>query len=198
MSSAEVLEQLAELKEAARVVKLEARKAKILGQVANVKSAGNKRSVSKLMEIMFVCNDIDELWEKLVKKAEKDGAKVVTANNINKVNDIIEAQAAKLIELRDMVTKELGMYAVAAVSPLGWQLVTAMEKNPDLDKEIHGWDIEEVRTNEKKLIQYSRDIATATKGENLILVYVKIQYFLGRQGWRWSRRQEVPWPQGGG
>ena len=105
------------------------------------------------MEIMYICEDMDELWQKLGKKAVEDGTRVVTADNIGKVNDALDAQAAKLIELREMVKKELGMYAVAGVSPFGWQLVSSMEKNPDLDKEIHGWDMEEVRANKKKLIQ---------------------------------------------
>ena len=121
------------------------------------------------MEIMYACGDIDELWQKLGKKAVEDGARVVTADNMGKVNDALDAQAAKLIELRKFVKKELGMYAVAGVSPLGWQLVSLMEKNPDLDKEIHSWDMEEVRANEKKLIQYMRDIASATRGGNTIL-----------------------------
>ena len=52
MADAEFLADLAELKEAAKVAKQEARKAKIEGQVASVKSAGGKRAVSKLMEIL--------------------------------------------------------------------------------------------------------------------------------------------------
>ena len=128
-----------------------------------------QRSVGKLMEIMYVCEDLDELWQKLGKKAVEDGTRVVTADNIGKVNDALDAQAAKLIELRKMVKKELGMYTVAGVSPFGWQLVSSMEKNPDLDKEIHGWDMEEVRANEKKLVQHTRDIASAARGGNSIL-----------------------------
>ena len=75
----------------------------------------------------------------------EDSARVVTADNIGKVNNVLDAQAAKLIKLRELVNKELGMHAVAGVSPFGWQLVSLMEKNPELDKEILGWDMEEVR-----------------------------------------------------
>ena len=191
-----MLEKLAELEEAARLSKEEARKSKIASQVANVRSAGNKRSVGKLMEIKFICDDMDELWVKLGKKAELDEARVATAANLDKVNDAIEAQAVKLTELREVVSKELGMYAVAGVSAFGWQLVTSMEKNPDLDKEIHGWDMDEVKANEKKLVQYNRDIATA-RGGNSIHTYLNLILF-GRQRWRGARRQEVPWPRGGG
>ena len=42
MANAEMLEQLAELQEAARLAKQEARRVKIVGQVFKVKSAGNK------------------------------------------------------------------------------------------------------------------------------------------------------------
>ena len=42
MSNAEMLEKLAELEEAARLSKEEARKSKIASQVSNVRSAGNK------------------------------------------------------------------------------------------------------------------------------------------------------------
>ena len=191
-----MLEKLAALEEAARLSKEEARKSKIAGQVANVRSAGNKRSVGKLMEIKYICDDMDELWVKLGKKAELDEVRVATATNLDKVNDAIEAQAVKLAELREVVSKELGMYAVAGVSAFGWQLVTSMEKNPDLDKEIHGWDMDEVKANEKKLVQYNRDIATA-RGGNSILTYLYLILF-GRQKWRGARRQEVPEPRGGG
>ena len=119
MSNAEVLEELAALKEAA---KQENRKAKIAAEVAKVRSAGNKRSVSKLMEILHLLDDADEPWLKLAKKAIDDGAKVVTTGNVAKVNLALEAQAEKLAELRGLVVKELGMYAVAAVSGLGWQV----------------------------------------------------------------------------
>ena len=47
MANDEMLADLAELKAAARVAREEARKAKIAGQVAKIKFAGNKRSVSK-------------------------------------------------------------------------------------------------------------------------------------------------------
>ena len=121
--------------------------------MAKIKFAGNKRSVSKLMEILFIVDDIDEPRLKLGKKAEDDGAEVVNKDNIDKVNAALEGQAAKLAELRTLVTKELGMHDVASVSGLGWDLVHSMEQNPDLDKELHGWDIDEVRANEKKLLQ---------------------------------------------
>lgn len=62
MANDELLADLAELKAAARVAREEARKAKIAGQVAKIKFAGNKRSVSKLMEILFIIDDIDEPW----------------------------------------------------------------------------------------------------------------------------------------
>ena len=42
MANAEMMEQLAELQEAAKLAKQEARKVKIAAQVSNVKSAGNK------------------------------------------------------------------------------------------------------------------------------------------------------------
>ena len=181
MSNAEVLEELAALKEAAKEAKQENRKAKIEAEVAKVRSAGNKRSVSKLMEILYLLDDAVEPWLKL---GQKDGAKVVNVDNIDKVNLAIEAQSEKLAELRALVRKELGMYAVATVSGLGWQLVTSMERNPDLNKELHGWDMEEVRANEKKLMQYNREMSAAIKGENAILNFVEIQFSLGRQGWR--------------
>ena len=184
MSNAEVLEELAALKEAAKEAKQENRKAKIEAEVAKVRSAGNKRSVSKLMEILYLLDDADEPWLKLGQKAVQDGAKVVNAGNIDKVNLAIEAQVDKLTELRALVRKELGMYAVATVSGLGWELVTSMERNPELNKELHGWDMEEVRANEKKLLQYNREMSAATKGENTILNFVEIQFSLGRQGWR--------------
>ena len=184
MSNAEVLEELAALKEAAKQAKQENRKAKIAAEVAKVRSAGNKRSVSKLMEILYLLDDADEPWLKLGQKADQDGAKVVNVDNIDKVNLAIEAQSEKLAELRALVRKELGMYAVATVSGLGWQLVTSMERNPDLNKELHGWDMEEVRAFEKKLMQHNREMAAATKGENTILNFVEIQFSLGRQGWR--------------
>ena len=181
MSNAEVLEELAALKEAAKEAKQENRKAKIEAEVAKVRSAGNKRSVSKLMEILYLLDDAVEPWLKL---GQKDGAKVVNVDNIDKVNLAIEAQSEKLAELRALVRKELGMYAVATVSGLGWQLVTSMERNPDLNKELHGWDMEQVRANEKKFMQYNREMAAATKGENTILNFVEIQFPRGRQGWR--------------
>ena len=168
MANAELLADLAELKAAARVAKEEARKAKITAQVAKIKSAGNKRSVSKLMEILFIVDDVDEPWLKLGKKAEEDGAKVADKDNLDRVNEALEGQAAKLAELRKLVTKELGMHAVAAVSGLGWDLVHSMEQNPDLDKELHGWDIDEVRANEKKLLQYNRDMNAVIRGKNLV------------------------------
>ena len=172
---------MAALKEAAKEAKQENRKAKIEAEVAKVRSAGNKRSVSKLMEILYLLDDADEPWLKL---GRKDGAKVVNVDNIDKVNLAIEAQSEKLAELRALVRKELGMYAVATVSGLGWQLVTSMERNPELNKELHGWDMEEVRASEKKLMQYNREMAAATKGENTILNFVEIQFSRGRQGWR--------------
>ena len=184
MSNAELLEQLADLQEAAKLAKQENRKAKIAAEVAKVKSAGNKRSVAKLMEILYLLDDVDEPWLKLGQKAEQDGAKVVNIGNVDKVNIAIEAQTDKLVELRKLVVKELGMYAVATVSGLGWQLVTSMERNPDLNKELHGWDMEQVRANEKKLMQYNREMAAATKGENTSLNFVEIQFPRGRQGWR--------------
>ena len=166
MANDELLADLAELKAAARVAREEARKAKIAGQVAKIKFAGNKRSVSKLMEILFIIDDIDEPWLKLGKKADDEGAAVVNKDNIDKVNAALEGQAAKLAELRTLVTKELGMHAVASVSGLGWDLVHSMEQNPDLDKALHGWDIDEVRANEKKLLQYNRDMNAAIRGKN--------------------------------
>ena len=42
MANAEMMEQLAELQEAAKLAKQEARRVKIAAQVSNVKSAGNK------------------------------------------------------------------------------------------------------------------------------------------------------------
>ena len=134
---------------------------------------------------------------KLGKKADADGVRVVTAGNIDKVNDAIEAQAVKLAELRGMVSKELGMYAVAGVSAFGWQLITSMETNPSLDKAIHGWDMEEVKAHEKKLVQYNRDLATASRGEFRFSIFWNPILF-GRQRWRGSRRQEVPGPRGAG
>ena len=181
MSNAEVLEELAALKEAAKEAKQENRKAKIEAEVAKVRSAGNKRSVSKLMEILYSLDDADEPWLKL---GRKDGAKVVNVNNIDKVNLAIEAQSVKLAELCALMKKELGMYTVATVSGLGWQLVTSMERNPDLNKELHGWDMEQVRANEKKLMQNNHEMAATTKGENTILNFVEIQFSRGRQGWR--------------
>ena len=181
MSNVEMLAELAVLKEAAREAKQEGRKAKIAAKVAKVRSAGNKQSVSKLMEIMFLLDDADEPWLKLGQKVEQDGVKVVT---VDKVNLAIGAQMEKLAELRALVKTELGMYAVASVSELGWQLVASMERNPDLDKKLHGWDMEEVRANERKLMQYNREMAAATKGENTILNFVEIQFSRGRQVWR--------------
>ena len=122
MADAEFKEELALLKEAARQTKQEGRKAKIAAELVKHRSAGNKRSVSKLMEILHLLDDADEPWLKLAKKAIDDGAKVVTSGNVVKVNLALEAQAEKLAELRGLVVKELGMYAVAAVSGLGWQV----------------------------------------------------------------------------
>ena len=122
MADAEFKEELALLKEAARQTKQEGRKAKIAAELVKHRSAGNKRYVSKLMEILHLLDDADEPWLKLAKKAIDDGAKVVTIGNVDKVNLALEAQAEKLAELRGLVVKELGMYAVAAVSGLGWQV----------------------------------------------------------------------------
>ena len=74
--------------------------------------------------------------------------------------------------------------------PLLSQLVTSMETNPELDKELHGWDMEEVRANEKKLMQYNRDMAAVSKGENTIHKFVEILFPCGRQRGRWPWKQE--------
>ena len=51
-------------------------------------------------------------------------------------------------------------------SPLGWGLVGYMEADPDLIKEVHGFDIEELRSEEKKMMQHNREIAAATRGKS--------------------------------
>ena len=51
----------------------------------------------------------------------------------------------------------------AAKSPLGWALMGHMEADPDLVKEVHGFDIEELRSEEKKMMQHNREIAAATR-----------------------------------
>ena len=53
-----------------------------------------------------------------------------------------------------------------AKSPLGWGLVGYMEADPDLIKEVHGFDIEELRSEEKNMMQHNREIAAATRGKS--------------------------------
>ena len=81
------------------------------------------------------------------------------------VNVALETQAVKLAELRTIVVKELGMHAC----------------------------MEEVRANEKKLMQYNRDMNAVTRG-NLIPIFTKIKFSIGRQGRRWLWWQEVARP----
>ena len=86
----------------------------------------------------------------------------------------IETQARILFKLKEHIKAEIGMHAAAgenhdsltrmllflspflfaAVSPLGWKVVGFMEKNPELDKDRHGMDIEDLRAKEKQLMQH--------------------------------------------
>ena len=43
-----------------------------------------------------------------------------------------------------------------AKSQLGWSVVSYMEEDPDLVKEEHGLDIDDLRAHEKKLMQHNR------------------------------------------
>ena len=43
-----------------------------------------------------------------------------------------------------------------AKSHLGWSVVSYMEEDPDLVKEEHGLDIDDLRAHEKKLMQHNR------------------------------------------
>ena len=86
----------------------------------------------------------------------------------------IETQARILFKLKEHIKAEIGMHAAAgenhdsltrmllflspflfaAVSPLGWKVVGFMEKNPELDKDRHGMDIDDLRAKEKQLMQH--------------------------------------------
>ena len=68
----------------------------------------------------------------------------------------IEDQAGLGKYLMEMVRFELGMHAAAAKSQLGWSVVSYMEEDPDLVKEEHGLDIDDLRAHEKKLMQHNR------------------------------------------
>ena len=43
-----------------------------------------------------------------------------------------------------------------AKSHLGWSVVSYMEADPDLVKEVHGLDIDNLRAHEKKMTQHNR------------------------------------------
>ena len=43
-----------------------------------------------------------------------------------------------------------------AKSELGWGLIGYIEADPDLDKELHSLDIDELRAYEKRMMQHSR------------------------------------------
>ena len=43
-----------------------------------------------------------------------------------------------------------------AKSHLGWNVVGFMEADPDLVKEVHGLDIEDLRGHEKRMMQHNR------------------------------------------
>ena len=43
-----------------------------------------------------------------------------------------------------------------AKSQLRWSMVSCMEEDPDLVKEEHGLDIDDLRAHEKKLMQHNR------------------------------------------
>ena len=76
-----------------------------------------------------------------------------------------------LANLKLHIQTELGMHAAAGVlhtllscnlshhfctaaSPLGWRVVGFMEKHPELDKDTHGMDIDDLRAKEKQLMQH--------------------------------------------
>ena len=68
----------------------------------------------------------------------------------------IGEQAEHWNALMILVKTELGMHAAAAKSHLGWNVVGFMEADPDLIKEVHGMDIEDLRGHEKRLMQHNR------------------------------------------
>ena len=43
-----------------------------------------------------------------------------------------------------------------AKSHLGWNVVGFMEADPDLVKEVHGLDIDDLRGHEKRMMQHNR------------------------------------------
>ena len=49
---------------------------------------------------------------------------------------------------------QLSPFSCAAASPLGWKVVWFMEKHPELDKNTHGLDIDDLRAKEKQLMQH--------------------------------------------
>ena len=60
----EIQQQLDYLMELADVAKKDARKQKLLAADAVHKSASNKRTAKKIMESLFILEDLDQLWAK--------------------------------------------------------------------------------------------------------------------------------------
>ena len=48
------------------------------------------------------------------------------------------------------------LYHSTVKSSFGWELVGFMEADPDLHKEVHGLDIEELRAQEKRMMEHNR------------------------------------------
>ena len=65
---------------------------------------------------------------------------------------LVEDRFSCIVYLRVILTRVFS----TAKSQLGWGLVGYMEADPDLVKEVHGLDIEELRAHEKRMMQHTR------------------------------------------
>ena len=60
------------------------------------------------------------------------------------------------------------LYPSTAKSSFGWELVSFMEADLDLHKEVHGLDIEELRAQEKRMMEHNRCVMHLMLGTHLI------------------------------
>ena len=60
------------------------------------------------------------------------------------------------------------LYPSTAKSSFGWELVSFMEADLDLHKEVHGLDIEELRAQERRMMQHNRCVMHPMLGTHLM------------------------------
>lgn len=149
---------------AAEKAKEEGRMREIRQVVADHKSAGVRRGIEHGMKAMNMLEDVDELWVGLAETAEAGGLMVATPHNLVEVNAAIDKQAEIFVKLKNHVQHEVAMQVVASKSPLAWKTVKKMEGSGEFNKEQLGIGEKDVRTAEKELMQYERDIAAAVGG----------------------------------